>query len=546
MEIKSFTAALILFFFLIVHQQVHAEQDTGLSLSVTPTLFQMSASPSQEWNSGVKVINNNKQPITVYANVVNFAPEGESGEGKFIPLPPLGEQDGSTLAEWMTISNEPIVIPPEQSYTFPFSVNVPENAAPGGHFAAILIGTKPPETEGAIKVATSQVVTSLFFVRIAGDVVEKGIVREFNVSKKIVSVPHADLSVRFENKGNVYLQPQGEIVITNMWGKERGTIPINQQTHFGNVLPDSIRKFEFSWSGEPSFSDIGRYKAILTLEYGDEGKKFVTSIAYFYVIPIKAGLIVLGSIIAFILFVSWCIKAYVRKMLLLAGVDPASAKAVNASKRSFVKDGDVRIGKSISMRAPVEKGVLDLKQRWQHKEALQEKIGSLFGFVISYRLFFISAAVFLIALCALFVFLHQATKEHRDYEVTINNKDNEVKLSSEEIIYNKSKEAERSTPTEIEVKEQTYDLVLVNSSETTGAAASLQNKLQQKGFTIKDLESDFERPKEKTVVVYDIAAQEDAITLGKLLNNALLSTNPTSTQAKPTITIYIGNDYAIE
>jgi hypothetical protein len=60
-------------------------QGGGLSLSVTPTLFQMSAVAGQSWSSGVKVINNNPHELTVYAQVVNFAPQGESGEGKLIP-----------------------------------------------------------------------------------------------------------------------------------------------------------------------------------------------------------------------------------------------------------------------------------------------------------------------------------------------------------------------------------------------------------------------------------------------------------------------------
>ena len=221
---------------------------SGLSLSVTPTLFEMSAVPSQTWNSSVKIINNNKTDITVYAQVVNFAPQGEQGEGKFLPVFEKATE-GSTLAEWISISSEPILIEPEKSFSIPFTVSVPQNAAPGGHFAAILIGTKPPKTDGSIKVQTSQIVTSLFFVKIAGDVKEEGTVREFRVVNSFVDTPKANFEVRFENKGNVHLQPQGEIVITNMWGKERGIIPIsekdcspsqensNLRILFGNTLP---------------------------------------------------------------------------------------------------------------------------------------------------------------------------------------------------------------------------------------------------------------------------------------------------------------------
>lgn len=514
----------------------------GLSLTVTPTLFQMSAVPSQAWNSSVKVINNNAYTITVYANVVNFASQGESGEGKFLPV--LEEvTGGATLAEWFTISHEPITIAAGESYSVPFTVNVPEEVTPGSHFAAILIGTKPPESNQTLQVATSQIVTSLFFVRIAGDVLEEGVIREFRTTRSFVDAPQADFEVRFENKGNVHLQPQGEIIITNMWGKERGIIPINHQTHFGNVLPESIRKFEFSWSGEQSFSDIGRYKAQLTLVYGEEGRKFASRATYFYVVPVKAGLIVLGSILAFGFFISWAIKAYVRRMLILAGVDIQTSH-LKRSKASFVRDGDVRITKNMSVKAPMQNGVVDLKERLGRSKELLGKMKQVWGFVVAYKIFFGSVLLLLVAVFAAILFIRQATIEHRDYEIVIDNLDTDVKISSEEILYEKEQTTPTITPLEvISDEQQPYTLILVNSSDTPGVAAALQRTLQNEGYTVDSLRSDFEKSKEKSVIVYDSTLEAEALLLSKLLDNALLSADVVTATTTPTITLYIGNDY---
>jgi hypothetical protein len=503
----------------------------------------MSAVPLQTWNSNVKVINNNKYEITVYAQVVNFAPQGEQGEGKFLPVFKM-ETEGSTLAEWITLSSEPFVIQPEQSAVIPFTVVVPERAAPGGHFAAIMVGTKPPKLDGTIKVATSQIVTSLFFVKVAGDVTEDGSVREFRVIKKIVDTPKADFEVRFENKGNVHVQPQGEIVITNMWGKERGIIPINHQTHFGNVLPNSVRKFDFSWKGEYSFSDIGRYKADLTLAYGDGDKKFVTSGTYFYIIPIKAGLILITSLVLLIICIRFAIQTYVRRMLILAGIEPGSA---NYKERiSFQKEGDVRIVKRASVRAPVKSGITDFKKHFVGKVMFVDKLKALVLFITEYKIFFSLALVLFVASVFVALFFFSVTTNRRDYEITIDNADTEVTLSSEEILYDKSKEG---TDTEVEkndvsVQEQAYSLILVNSSDTPGSAAKLQTILEDMGYTVNDLQSDFEKSKEKSVVVYDVELQEQALDLGKHIGGALLSARPESDVTVPAITIYIGNDFA--
>lgn len=527
-------------------------QSQGLSLSVTPALFEMSASPSQVWRSSVKVINNNKHELTVYANIVNFAPQGERGEGKFIPV--FEEvTDGATLAEWVDLSSKAIVIAPEQSAQVPFTVAVPEDASPGGHFAAILIGTRPPDNDTSFEVKTSQIVTSLFFVRVAGDVIESGDVREFTTTKSFTDVPKASFLVRFENKGNVHLQPQGEIVITNMWGKERGVVPINHKTHFGNVLPESIRQFEFTWQGEQSFSDIGRYKAQLTLGYGEDSRKFSTRATYFWVVPVKAVLTVLGSLIALFLFVTWAIKAYIRRMLALSGVE------LNAYKRPLARDGDVLIKKGSTIQKPVRAGILDLQQRLKHTKAFLDTVKTLSTFIWAYRLFFGAVLVFVLVFVALWYFLSDVTKEQRDYEVIIENPDTDISISSEDILYERSREdskQEISTENEGELdfsqedkssemkEEATFEFIIVNSSDTPGLAAKLQKRLENQ-YTITDLQSDFGVSKDKTVIVYSRELQNEALALSKTLNGALLSALPDS-ESQSIITIYIGNDYRQE
>ena len=108
--------------------------------------------------------------------------------------------EGTTLAEWIQLDKqEAITIAPEQSHEIPFTILVPEEVAPGGHFAAILIGTKPPDDGKKLVVKTSQIVTSLFFVRIQGDVVESGHIRTFTVDDSVVSIPSAEFNLRFEN-----------------------------------------------------------------------------------------------------------------------------------------------------------------------------------------------------------------------------------------------------------------------------------------------------------------------------------------------------------
>lgn len=540
-KIKAFSVVLALLLVVFIPRVLLAQSNT-VSLSVTPTLFEMSAAPLQVWQSSVKVINNNPYNLTVYLNAVNFAPQGESGQGKFLPVFET-MSEGTTLAEWLEITNEPVVLEPGESKSVPFTVRVPEDASPGGHFAAIMVGTRPPDNGEDFQIKTSQIVTSLFFLRVAGDVVEDGMIREFRSSKNFYTTPQANFEVRFENKGNVHIQPQGEIKIKNMWGKERGVIPINHKTHFGNVLPASIRKFEFSWKGELSPSDIGRYSAELALAYGTDQRKFVTSKTYFWVVPVKPVLLTLGTLGAILFFIFWSVRTYIRHMLALQGYQP-----VRRRDGSFVREGDVLIKKANRIDAPVRAGWFDLRNRLEQAKALVDIAKVLLGFVTQYRLFFatVLGAVGVVGLIIYFVV--SVTEDSRDYEVTIDNLDTSVKISSEQILYEQQQSEQEVAVTNegvIKVPEvQPFELYIVNSSDTPGQAAELQSRLEAT-YEIAGLESDFNESKARSVIVYHKDLQAEALALREQLGDFILSALPPESEEK-VITIYIGNDYSTQ
>lgn len=295
-----------------------ARAEDKLSLTITPPLFQLSIGPGEVWQSSLKIVNTNPYELTVYASLMDFGAQGEDGQAKFFSL--LGKDSlpaSASLARWIKIFDGPIVVPVEKSVEIPFTVNVPADAQPGGHYAAILIGTSPPSyTPGGSVVKISSMVSSLFFARVNGDVLEEGSIREFSARKSFYQKPEVEFTLRFENSGNVHLLPQGEIAVYDMWDKEQGRIPINQNSDsFGNVLPASIRKFNFVWQGEESIWKAGRYKAVATVSFGQNERQNVSRVAYFWILPLKPILIIVGSLVLVVFIILWIIKIYIRRSL---------------------------------------------------------------------------------------------------------------------------------------------------------------------------------------------------------------------------------------
>lgn len=523
---------------------VYAQE--SLTLSVSPTLFDMSAEKGQSWNSGIKVININKYDLTVYASVVDFIPRGENGEVSFLPIN-RNDELNNTLAEWINITDEPIVIPSEQTVEIPFSITVPSDASPGGHYSAILIGTKPiKEDKGETKVQTSQMVTSLIFTRIAGDINESGVIREFRTTKSFLARPEATFELRFENKGNVYLQPQGEIKIFNMWGEERGIIPINQNTHYGKVPQktansDGIRKFTFDWKGEWSIADIGRYRAEATLAYGSDSRQFTSSKTTFWVVPVKLLLSILVGIIAFIYIVSWLIRLYVRRMLKLAGVDVDNYSVGQKTTSSLIlKQSRLR---GVKIHTPVKVGILDLKRGLNTSNGFNDYLKTVWLFGVKNRLFFLGIIIIIFVISLIVWYISNANTAHRAFEVTYVNNDSSVSVSSEEIIYNQMKSGleisdNKTSTTSVKIN-------IINRSGLPGVGAKTRLTLEQEGYYVNELQADFSDPQARTVIIYSDNNQETALKISDKLNNALISQNDENKIDEDVITIFLGTDIDI-
>ncbi len=528
---------LLLALILLAPVAVFAQGAETQTLSVSPTLFEMQASRGQTWVSQLRVINVNDYPITVYPQAVNFAPLGEDGRGDLIPVF-SEETQGQTLAEWITVPPDPIVIDPQATAEIPLAVKVPDDAAPGGHYAAVLVGTKPP-TEGSdlSQVQTAQFVTSLFFVRIAGDVFEAGDIREFSTEKGIVQTPEAALYMRFENTGNVHVQPQGDIKIFNMWGKERGFIPINHQTHFGNVLPKSIRKFSFTWKGDTAIYDIGRYKAVATLGYGEDGKKFVTSTTYFWVIPYTTILVTLLVLFIGVKITLWLIRRYIDRMLALSGVNVHDAPYVPQHARTETVNQTVVVKHYAGVSAPVRASAREMVDSWRGGIGLREKLTALAHFLFRYRFVLLGSIVVVGVLVGMYLAVLGIMKDAAHFEVSVDNAGEDMVMSSEDLAYQKLRDSKIKPEPQAS---QTSQIRVVNISGQAGAGAEVKFALEEANFTVESLTVDETRSEQKTILIYPQGQEEEALALRNILKVGLLSAQ-TDTNEKAII-IYAGKD----
>lgn len=253
-------------------------QIKGEGLTISPPIKEFSLKPGESSEQTIRITNPTDKIVEVYPKAMNFKAKGEGGEPAFFES--TDETAKFALAKWVSFNQSKLALTPEQVVEFKYTINVPEGAEPGGHYGVIFFATEPPKKEGETsQVSLGSMIGSLVLVKVPGQITEKALVEEFTASKSLYMKNDVNLVSRIANLGNVHFKPKGEIKINGWYGGEE-KIVFNEQN--GNVLPDSIRKFENKW--EPKTLKVGRYRADLNLTYG-EAEKTLTANVVFWIIP---------------------------------------------------------------------------------------------------------------------------------------------------------------------------------------------------------------------------------------------------------------------
>jgi hypothetical protein len=284
------------------------------AITVSPPIIEFDARPGDTIVDTIKLYNETMETQALVGTVQTFKALNETGAPSF-----LSPEESVDLATWLKLDESTVSLAADERKDILFSINVPKDAEPGGHFAGILwtpsVSTAVEGSGVGITVKTG----TLILVRVAGDINETGRLVGFTADRTSYNYLPANFSVRFENLGNVHLKPVGTIEVTNLLGRKATSLPINGD--LANVLPESIRKFDATWQKtevprgasewqkERENFAWGKYTATLTLDYGVDGQKTTASLV-FWVFPWRVTIFYLAIVIVIILLIILGVKSY--------------------------------------------------------------------------------------------------------------------------------------------------------------------------------------------------------------------------------------------
>lgn len=254
---------------LILFSAVSAQaQETPAGIQISPVIFEHDLKPGDVQQETVRVSNRNPAAVDLSLEVADFYYD-ENGKMKFIEEN-QENSSVSSLKKWLSYDQKELTLAPNSDKDIPFTITVPANAEPGGHYGVMFFRTKQPD---AAQIGISARVGALVLVTIPGDVKKTGeledfIVGKMNAEKKVntqnfFETGPVDMAFTLKNTGNAHFKPTGTITIKDTFGRVVKEIP---------MPPDIVRAFPEiprTYAQTANIDPWGWYEASLSLKDGD-------------------------------------------------------------------------------------------------------------------------------------------------------------------------------------------------------------------------------------------------------------------------------------
>jgi hypothetical protein len=309
---------------------------SGNGLKISPVRTDVTINPGTTQVVDVFVQNVTGLPATLQGVVNDFVADGnETGTPKLI-LDANDFAPSHSLKRLVApISNFNIASGGSQDVKV--KITVPANAAGGGYYGAVRFA--PASADTTKNLALSASVGSLILVKVPGNITEQLVIKSFDVRKKsndgvassfYTSPKGLESVVRFQDTGNIQLEPFGKLTLKK-GSKVLQQVEINNTTPPGNVLPDSVRRFNVALDKLGSF---GKYTVEGDFGYGSSGQ-LLTAKTTFYVVPV-AIIIVIILIILLILAAIFglpkLIRGYNRRVIQGSGGNKRGTQSQSKKK----------------------------------------------------------------------------------------------------------------------------------------------------------------------------------------------------------------------
>ena len=214
-------------------------EDASNIFSIMPMNQRFLLTPGETYEGKVMVVNP-ADAAQDFAYKADVTPYSVVGEGYAADLATVKNQ--SEIVKWITIENPTGVVKPNEVVEVHYKITVPENAAGGGQYAAIVIGSdKDVQASESVTVSNVFEMASIIYAQVEGEIKHEGKILDHHVPGFVTGSP-ITATTRFNNNGNSH---EDATIITRVTNFITGETLLPSENNTGEyrevIMPETER-----------------------------------------------------------------------------------------------------------------------------------------------------------------------------------------------------------------------------------------------------------------------------------------------------------------
>lgn len=267
-------------------------------ITVRPFLIDETLHPRDSVTKTITLSNKYPTRKAVLYATVNEITVDTTGEIKEFISPVMTDRT-NTVTSWIEISRGRIELAPGEVNEVPIVINIHPYAKPGTYHVFIGIVEASKRYEAEAKAMAGDADGVIVKITIADEREDSMRISSFMVDRFVTGDDSRSIDIEVENMGDLPSAPTGEIIFYDSRGVEVTSVPVNTE---GEVIaPGDTITLK---SAVPLDSSLGRFKANVSLNYGENQRAALYDTASFYMMPIHLLLVVFGGILLIAIFVA--------------------------------------------------------------------------------------------------------------------------------------------------------------------------------------------------------------------------------------------------
>lgn len=308
-KVALYTIFLVVFLFSF---KTNIFAQSPLSIGTAPASEKLQLTPGEK-HEGEIVVWNLSEKTTTYTILVRGFRQVENQPGTAIMLTETEEKRALySASSWVKVSKQEIELVPNKNEKIFYEINVPDDVTKGEYTVIIAFISDTESKSLGTTAFTTLTAGTPMLIKVGDEFVENAELLKFTTDRNFYETPTIRFETRIKNLGDTHISPVGEIILTNIFKQEVGSITFNANGQ--SILRDNTGNYETVWDyGSFLTKDkkliLGPIDAKLIVTYRNFQPGFAPLVAEtsFWILPWKY------IILALLIFVTTMILLKMRK-----------------------------------------------------------------------------------------------------------------------------------------------------------------------------------------------------------------------------------------